>query len=42
MMKEAVSSVLLVFALCANPKASFEAWHNSDKWDVAGDAVLNP
>lgn len=23
-------------------KLGIDAWHNSDKWDVAGDAMLNP
>ena len=23
-------------------KLGIDAWHNGDKWDVAGDAMLNP
>ena len=32
---------MLIFTLGVDAKSSFEAWHNSDKWDVAGDAMLN-
>jgi hypothetical protein len=28
--------------LSAGAENDFSAWHNSDKWDVAGDATLNP
>ena len=34
--------LVLMFALGASAKTSFKAWHNSDKWDVAGDAMLKP
>jgi len=32
----------LVLALGAKSRGSFDAWHNSDKWEVVGDAVLSP
>ncbi|MCP4450950.1 MAG: DUF1080 domain-containing protein [Planctomycetes bacterium] len=32
----------LALALGTSANANFDAWHNSDKWDVVGDAVLNP
>jgi len=41
-MKKTICTLVLIFALGADAKSSFEAWHNSDKWDVAGDATLNP
>ncbi len=33
---------VLLFAVVAEAANSFEVWHNSDKWDVVGDAALNP
>ena len=32
----------LTHLYCIAEEDRFEAWHNSDKWDVAGDAALNP
>lgn len=34
--------MLLLSSNIAMAKSNFVAWHNSDKWDVAGDAALNP
>jgi len=34
--------MLLLSSNIAMAKTNFVAWHNSDKWDVAGDAALNP
>ena len=34
--------MVLVSSSIAMAENHFAAWHNSDKWDVAGDATLNP
>lgn len=41
-MRKTVFTLVLVFALGAEARDGFVAWHNSDKWDVAGDAMLHP
>ncbi len=41
-MKKTICTLVLIFAFGADAKSSFDAWYNSDKWDVAGDAMLNP
>jgi len=41
-MRTTLIVAMLTVAFVADVQASFEAWHNSDKWDVAGDAALNP
>lgn len=45
-MRAASFALITLFAL-STPTLSaaennFSAWHNSDKWDVAGDAALDP
>jgi len=32
----------LVLILGVKASSGFDTWHNSDKWDVVGDAALNP
>ena len=41
-MKKIIFTIILMSALNAGAANDFSAWHNSDKWDVAGDAALNP
>jgi len=41
-MKKIIFSIILMSALSAGAESDFSAWHNADKWDVAGDAALNP
>jgi len=41
-MKKIIFTIMLMSALSAGAESDFSAWHNSDKWDVAGDAALNP
>jgi len=41
-MKKTLWLLGLVLVLGVKADAGFDAWHNSDKWDVAGDATLNP
>jgi len=40
-MKTRLFTIVFMLALCADAKAGFEAWHNSDKWDMVGDAMLD-
>jgi hypothetical protein len=42
MMKKIIFTLVLMFALSVEAKDWFDDWHNSDKWDVADDATLNP
>jgi len=37
-----VTTMLLLTGKITRANGNFDAWHNSDKWDVAGDARLNP
>jgi len=43
-MKTLFFAIVLMSALIYSAKAKdgFEIWHNSDKWDIADDAILNP
>ncbi len=40
-MRKIILTIALMSALSAGAENDFTAWHNSDKWDVAGDAALN-
>ena len=41
-MRKIIFTIILMSALSAGAENDFSAWHNSDKWDVAGDASRNP
>ncbi|NIS50118.1 MAG: DUF1080 domain-containing protein [Phycisphaerae bacterium] len=43
-MRRIIFTIILMSALSTAAKANdwYDAWYNSDKWDMAGDAVLNP
>ena len=41
-MRKIIFTIILMSALSAGAEDDFSAWHNSDKWDVAGDATLHP
>ena len=41
-MQKKLCVFVLLFAVVAEGNGSFDAWHNSDKWDVVGDAALSP
>jgi hypothetical protein len=41
-MRKTIFTIMLMSALSAGAENDFSAWHNSDKWDVVGDATLNP
>jgi hypothetical protein len=41
-MKKIIFTLLLMFAWSAEAKDFFDDWYNSDKWNVAADAALNP
>ena len=41
-MKKTICMLGLVLASGATSRGDFDAWHNSDKWDVVGDAALSP
>jgi hypothetical protein len=43
-MRKIILAIVLTSALSAAAETNdwHDAWHNSDKWDVAGDATLNP
>ena len=40
-MSKTICTLVLIFALGAEARSSFEVSHNSDKWDMAGYAMLN-
>jgi len=44
MMKKIIIMIVLMSVLIVSAEANdrFEGWNNSDKWDAAGDAALNP
>ena len=44
MMKKTILLIALIsaFSVTANANNLFDGWYNSDKWDVVGDASLNP
>ena len=41
MTKTKLLTILLMLPLCADAKAGFGAWHNSEKWDMASDTILS-
>jgi len=41
-MRKTIFAIILTSALSAGAEANFSAWHNSDKWDTAGGAMLKP
>jgi len=41
-MKKNIVILMLLFAVSARADGWFEAWHNADKWDVVGNANINP
>jgi len=41
-MRKAILALVSVFVRIAEVNAGYEQWHNSDNWNVAGDATLNP
>jgi len=41
-MKKTICMLGLVLVLGAKASGGFDTWYNSDKWDVVGDAALNP
>ena len=41
-MRHTTLVLVLMLALGAKAGDDFVAWHNSDKWDMAGDAMLKP
>ena len=41
-MRKIIFTIILMSALSAGAENDFSAWHNSGKWDVVGDATLNP
>ena len=41
-MKNRLCVLALMFVAVTEANTGFDAWYNSEKWDVAGDAVLNP
>ena len=41
-MKRTICVLGLALMLCAKSNGDFGAWQNSDKWDVASDAILDP
>jgi len=41
-MRKIIFTIILMSALSAGAENDFSVWHNSDKWDVVGDATLNP
>ena len=40
-MKNTICMLILAFAGSTGAGIDFETWHKSDKWDVAGNAMLN-
>ena len=40
-MNKVIGLLVLTFAGGTEARNDFETWHNSDKWDVAGNAMLN-
>ena len=41
-MRKTIVLFMLMLTVSARADNWFEAWHNADKWDKAGDAILNP
>jgi len=41
-MRKTIVLFMLMLAVSAKANDGFDNWHNSDKWDVAGNATFNP